>query len=91
MFVKKTDKPRIVTLPDGRILTIADLPLTTSRWVARRKETVVLAVEHGLVSREEVLRRYGLSEEEFDGWVSAIRRYGRAALKVTAIKSFRQP
>ncbi|MDB6179619.1 DUF1153 domain-containing protein [Paracoccus sp. Z330] len=91
MFVKKINGPRIVTLPDGQILTVADLPPTTTRWVARRKETVVLAVEHGLVSRDEVLRRYGLSEEELDSWIGAIKRHGRAALKVTSLKNYRQP
>lgn len=41
MFVKKTDRPRTVTLPDGSILTIADLPPTDTRWVASRKNIVV--------------------------------------------------
>ena len=66
MFVKKTTGPRIVTLADGRILSVADLPMADTRWVASRKQTVVLAVSHGLISRDDALRRYGLSEEEFD-------------------------
>lgn len=91
MFVKKTNGPRIVTLPNGRILTVADLPPKDTRWVASRKETVVLSVAHGLITRDEALRRYGLSEEEFDAWCDAVRRHGRAALKVTALQRFRQP
>lgn len=91
MFVKKTSGPRTVTLPNGSILTVADLPPATTRWVASRKETVVLAVSHGLITREEALRRYGLSEEEFDGWKSAMSQHGRAALKVTSLQRFRQP
>ena len=33
---------------------------------------------------------YGLTEEEFDGWTSAVRRHGRNALKVTQLQKFRQ-
>ena len=91
MFVKKISGPRTVTLPNGSILTVADLPPVNTRWVASRKETVVLAVTHGILSRDEALRRYGLSEEEFDAWTDAVRRHGRAALKVTALQRFRQP
>ena len=91
MFLKKTDAPRTVILPDGRILTLADLPPESARWVASRKETVVNAVLHGLIRKEDALRRYGLSEEEFDSWAMAVQKHGRAALKVTAIQRFRQP
>lgn len=91
MFVKKTSGPRTAILPNGRILTVADLPPKDTRWVASRKETVVLAVAHGLITRDEALRRYGLSDEEFDAWSDAVRRHGRAALKVTALQRFRQP
>lgn len=91
MFLKKTDTPRTIILPDGRVLTVADLPPVDTRWVASRKEAVVNAVRHGLIRREEALRRYGLSEEEFDSWDRAAQKHGRAALKVTAIQRFRQP
>ena len=59
MFVKKISGPRTVTLPNGSILTVADLPPVNTRWVASRKETVVLAVTHGILARDEALRRYG--------------------------------
>lgn len=91
MFLKKTDTPRTVTLPDGRILTLADLPPEETRWVASRKETVVNAVTHGLIMKDEALRRYGLSEEEFDSWTRAMQAHGAAALKITSIQRFRQP
>ena len=91
MFLKKSDAPRTVILPDGRVLSLADLPPEDTRWVASRKETVVNAVLHGLITKEEALRRYGLSEEEFDGWTKAMQKHGKAALKVTAIQRFRQP
>jgi len=42
MFLKKVDGPRSVTLPDGSIMTHADLPpASTWRWVASRKAAVV--------------------------------------------------
>lgn len=91
MFVKKTNSPRTVTLPDGRILTAADLPQPSARWVVSRKETVVLAVTYGLIARGEALRRYGLSDEEFDHWTLAMRLHGRAALKVGANRKLKQP
>ncbi|ABL72163.1 MULTISPECIES: CtrA inhibitor SciP [Paracoccus] len=91
MFLKKTPGPRIVTLPDGSILTRADLPEPQTRWVASRKAAVVDAVHHGLLTRDEAIRRYGLTEEEFDAWASAFRRHGRNALKITQLQKFRQP
>ena len=91
MFLKKTDTPRTVTLPDGRILTLADLPPEETRWVASRKETVVNAVTHGLIMKDEALRRYGLSEEEIESWTRAMQAHGTVALKITSIQRFRQP
>ena len=92
MFLKKVDGPRAVTLPDGTILTRADLPAPdTIRWVASRKARVVQAVAHGLLPLADALTRYGLSEEEFGLWQAAIDAHGEKGLKVTAIQKFRQP
>lgn len=91
MFLKRIDKPRAVTLPDGSILTQADLPpKSTRRWVASRKATVVRAVEFGLLEQAEALERYELSEEEFASWVQAVSAHGLDALKVTALQKYRQ-
>ena len=91
MYLKKVDGPRAVTLPDGTILTRADLPpKETRRWVASRKATLVHAVAYGLIPRSEVLERYSLSDEEFEIWVDAVRKHGIAGLKVTAIQKYRQ-
>ena len=89
MFVRKSAGPRTVTLPDGTILTVADLPAADARWIARRKAVVVRAVEYGLLARDEALRRYGLTDEELDGWAAAVHRHGLAGLKVTALQHFR--
>jgi len=92
MYLRKVDGPRSVRLADGSVMTRADLPpATTVRWVASRKAAVVRAVAAGLLSRETALRMYGLSEEELDGWRSAVETHGEAALRATALQRYRQP
>jgi hypothetical protein len=92
MFIKRVNGPRIVTLPDGSVMSRADLPpVDTRRWVASRKASVVKAVASGLISRDEAKARYALSEEELSGWEDAVRHYGKEALKATAIQRYRQP
>lgn len=91
MYLKKVDGPRQVTLPDGSVLSRADLPpADTLRWVASRKAVVVRAVIYGLISQSEALERYALSEEEFALWHSAVVEHGEKALRVTAIQKYRQ-
>ncbi|MEP2530572.1 DUF1153 domain-containing protein [Shimia sp.] len=92
MYLKKVERPRCVTLSNGQVMTQADLPPeNTRRWVASRKAAVVRGVAYGLISQDDALRRYGLSEEEFSEWVSAVSQYGIDALKATAIQKYRQP
>jgi hypothetical protein len=91
MYLKKVDGPRAVTLPDGQILTQADLPPeNTRRWVVSRKVAVVRGVLYGLISQDEALEKYGLSDEEFSSWVKAVADYGEDALKATALQRYRQ-
>jgi len=91
MFLKKVDGPRAVTLVDGTVMTRADLPpATTQRWVASRKAAVVRGVLYGLITQSEALRRYGVSDEEFQSWVQAVADHGEEALKATALKKYRQ-
>ncbi|SEP61446.1 DUF1153 domain-containing protein [Thalassovita taeanensis] len=91
MYLKKVDGLRAVTLPDGSVMTRADLPNPdTRRWVASRKAAVVRGVLYGLISREEALKRYSLSEEEFHEWLQAITEHGEMALKATAVQKYRQ-
>ena len=47
-------------------------PPDTKRWVTRRKAVIVSAVRTGVISLEEVCRRYELSVEEFLAWQRAI-------------------
>ncbi|MDR0809411.1 MAG: DUF1153 domain-containing protein [Gemmobacter sp.] len=91
MYLKRVDGPRQVTLPDGTMLTRADLPpAETTRWVASRKAVVVKAVIHGLIPLAEALERYALSDEEFTLWRAAVEQHGEKALKVTFIQKYRQ-
>lgn len=91
MYLKKVDGPRQVTLPDGRVLSRADLPpAETRRWVASRKAIVVKAVQYGLITESEALQRYALSDEEFALWRAAVESHGENALKVTTIQKYRQ-
>lgn len=92
MYLKKVDGPRAVRLPDGSVMTRADLPpASTRRWVASRKAAVVRAVNAGLVPLDEALKTYRLSEEEFTAWQTAVAQHGEAALKATALQKYRQP
>lgn len=92
MYLKKVDGPRAVNLPDGTVMTRADLPEPdTRRWVASRKAALVKAVAYGLVTESEILKTYELSEEEFRSWQGAVAQFGEAALKATAVQKYRQP
>jgi hypothetical protein len=92
MFLKKVDGPRAVTLPDGSVMTRADLPdKNTRRWVASRKAAVVRAVTHGLITKDEAMESYNLSEEEFAEWENAVAKHGEEALRATALQKYRQP
>ncbi|MCR9114910.1 MAG: DUF1153 domain-containing protein [Rhodobacteraceae bacterium] len=87
MFLRKVDGPRAVTLPDGTVMTRADLPPpATRRWVASRKLAVVRAVLHGLITQAEAQAEYNISEEEFHEWLQAVSRHGQEGLKVTITK-----
>lgn len=78
--------------PEGRPITIADLPSPdTKRWVIRRKAEVVAAVQGGLLSLEQACQRYNLSVEEFLSWQRAISDYGLAGLRTTRLQEYRPP
>ncbi|MEL6509143.1 MAG: DUF1153 domain-containing protein [Pseudomonadota bacterium] len=91
MYLKKIDAPRSVTLPDGRTMTQADLPpKETIRWVSSRKAAVVKGVAFGLISMEQAMERWSLSEEELREWTEALTLHGEGALKTTALQHYRK-
>jgi hypothetical protein len=84
--VTDTAQPMIkqVVGPNGRRLTLADLPLPdTKRWVIRRKAEIVAAVRGGLLSRDEACSRYALNSDELLSWQNCIDRFGVAGLRTT--------
>ena len=64
-------------------------PPDTKRWVTRRKAVIVDAVRAGMISLEEVCRRYELSVEEFLAWQHAIDTHGVPGLRVTRLQIYR--
>jgi len=92
MYLKKVDGPRAVTLANGATMTHADLPpANTRRWVASRKAAVVRGVVYGLISKDDALSRYRLSDDEFIEWVRAVSAHGEVGLKTTMLQKYRQP
>lgn len=76
-------RPARIIGPLGEMLTLDTLPPPdTTRWVARRKAEIVAAVDGGLLTIDEVLKRYRLSLEEFVGWRRAMDRAGVPGLRV---------
>jgi len=70
--------------PDGRWLTLADLPAPdTKRWVPRRKAEIVAAVRGGLLTLDEACERYALTVEEYLSWQRNVERYGLQGLRAT--------
>jgi hypothetical protein len=92
MYLRKVEGPRSVTLPDGTVMTRADLPPPdTRRWVASRKAAVVRAVAHGLISRSSALETWSLSEEELAEWEAMMARHGKGGLRATWLRRLSQP
>ena len=90
MIENQKIKPAQVIGPLGEPLTINDLPpVTTRRWVVRRKAEVVAAVNGGLLSVDEACERYDLTLEEFASWQRAVDRSGMPGLRVTRIQHYR--
>ena len=85
------DNIKLYNFPGNEIPPSAiDLPSPdTKRWVTRRKAVLVNAVRTGVISLEEVCRRYELSVEEFLAWERAIDTHGVPGLRVTRLQIYR--
>jgi hypothetical protein len=71
--------------PLGERMTLEQIPpITTSRWVARRKAEVVAAIDGGLLTIAAACARYNLSSEELSAWQRDYRRKGLDGLKQSA-------
>lgn len=77
-------KSSLPSIP-GEPITLDSLPpASTRRWVASRKAQVVAAVDLGLITVDEALRRYQLTVEEFVAWRRALYRFGVRGLQATS-------
>ena len=91
MIMSNKETLGVVRMPDGMVLSRADLPDPhEKRWVASRKMVVVRAVLYGVLSLDDALKRSSLSEEEFFTWVEYAACHGEAGLKTTQLKKNRQ-
>jgi hypothetical protein len=72
--------------PNGRQLTLADLPPTNLKhWLPTHKANIAAAVRGGLITADEVCRRYRLTMEELKTWERVLDRHGVEGLRVTRI------
>jgi hypothetical protein len=55
---------------------------TIFMWTPRRKAALVLMVDTKLFTLEEVLEKYDISAEEFQGWADALNRNGVDGLQI---------
>jgi DNA-binding winged helix-turn-helix (wHTH) protein len=85
----KSVMPKDEVLPQTKIIPVNLPPPDTERWGPRRKATIVNAVHSGVMSPEEVCRRYKVSVEEFVTWQRAIETHGVAGLHVTRTQFYR--
>jgi hypothetical protein len=60
-----------------------------TRWVVRRKVALIEAVRSGEITLDEGCRKYQLSPEEFNGWISAYEKHGAPGLRVTRFQIYR--
>ncbi|MDZ4760451.1 MAG: DUF1153 domain-containing protein [Alphaproteobacteria bacterium] len=76
--------------PDGRQLTLSDLPAPgIQRWVTRRKAEIVAAVRGGLLTIDDACGRYEITSEEFAGWERLFDRHGVKGLRTTRLQNYR--
>lgn len=64
-------------------------PVETKRWVASRKAAVVAAVNAEVISKEDVERSYGISEEELEQWVNSLQKHGVGGLRTTRMQAYK--
>lgn len=79
---RRTAASCVVLGPDGQILTPDDLPRRApARWIAHRKAEITIALLNGLISLEDLRKRYELSFGEVLAWTTAYRTSGLAGLQ----------
>lgn len=90
-FKSQGDQVTIVRVSQAdREKILRSLPArNTQRWVTRRKAQVVDAVKSGVLTDEEVCKRYSISGEELQSWIKLHDEHGVQALRATRIQDYR--
>ena len=77
----RSNKPSVIDI--ARFLPRTGL----TRWSAREKAAVVLAVRNGTLRLSDAYDRYMLSEEELSSWEAAFDEEGIAGLRAKSLFS----
>ncbi len=64
-------------------------PVDTTRWVARRKAQILVAIGDGRLTRTEACFRYNISEVELRLWERAVACAGVPGLRVTRVQIYK--
>jgi hypothetical protein len=81
---------RYVVGPYGERLTLNLLPRPGStHWTPRRKAQLVAAVNGGLLTRNELLRRYSITPLEFETWLASANKFGMLGLRSTRVQDYK--
>ena len=73
----------------GQTLTAEDLPPITTRWTVQRKRELMNALEAGVITEQEALTRYMLSDEELQSWKRLDAKYGPLGLRSSHLQDYR--
>lgn len=83
----QTRRLKSVIGPNGRPCTLADLPSTNlKRWLPSHKASIATVVRGGLISADEVCKRYKLTLEELKMWEQALADHGLDGLRNSRIR-----
>lgn len=75
----------------GNVIAPYDIPPAgMNRWTPARKALVVRAVQGELITLDEVLERYKMTEPEFRRWESSLKTDGALGLKVTKFQQLKR-
>ena len=84
----KAPQAQYKTLRIGKI-TLDDLPATNTRWVKSRKLLVIQAIQQKLITQDQAIEKYNLSQEELFSWIRSFKSHGADSLRVTHTNEYR--
>lgn len=60
------------------------------RWTPKRKAKIVMAVQVGEITADDLAREHGISAEELATWVRDYDAHGREGMRVTRLQIYRR-